>query len=318
MTLAISLLLLAQTLDEGAAKLRAGDYMGAREVLRAVDAGPLRDVLLGIAEANSGQCRAAAGRLAVRYEVAELRRMAGVVRVQCLLVEDQVGEAVRVAVELAREFPSDEDVLYQTARAHMRAFNDTVAAMFERTPASWRVNQLSGEILDVQGRPGDAAQEYRKAIAKNPVALNLHYRLGRALLMEGKADEAREQFLEELKRNPGDAVAEYQVAQLDGLKGKREEAAARYARAVELKPDFVEAMVALAKLRPDGAIGLLEKAVGLAPANEAARYQLMIAYRNAGRMTDAERERAAIEKLRKPPEGEFADFLKRLGEKPQP
>jgi hypothetical protein len=41
----------------------------------------------------------------------------------------------------------------------------------------------------------------------------------------------------------------------------------------------------------------------------------MIAYRNAGRTADAQREKAELDKLQRPPEGEFTDFLKRLGEK---
>ena len=41
----------------------------------------------------------------------------------------------------------------------------------------------------------------------------------------------------------------------------------------------------------------------------------MLAYRNAGRTADAQREKAIIDKLTRPPEGEFTDFLKKLGEK---
>jgi Flp pilus assembly protein TadD len=85
-----------------------------------------------------------------------------------------------------------------------------------------------------------------------------------------------------------------------------------------LKPDFVEAMVALAKLRPQSAIELLEKATTLAPRNESARYSLMIAYRNAGRVDDAQRQKVELDKLQRPPDGEFTEFLKKLGEKPKP
>lgn len=318
MTLVISLLVAAQTLNEGVVQLRAGDYEGARKTLLAQPAAPLRDVLLGIAEVNVGRCADAEPRLQGKFEQAELRRLAGTAWLQCLLARDRVAEAIPLASGLLKEFPEDANLLYQSARLHMRAFNDAVALMFERAPSSYRVNQLSGEILDIQNRPTDAAQEYRKAIAKNPAAVNLHYRLGRALLMEGKQDEAREEFLAELKLNPADAIAEYQIAQIDAVQGKREAAAERFAAALRLKPDFVEAMVALAKLRPQEAIGLLEKAVELAQANEAARYALMIAYRNAGRSSEAQRQMAELEKLRKPPEGEFTNFLKRLGEQPKP
>jgi hypothetical protein len=61
----------------------------------------------------------------------------------------------------------------------------------------------------------------------------------------------------------------------------------------------------------------LERAVKAEPGNEGARYSLMLAYRNSGRAAEAERERKALDELRKRPEGEFTEFLKRLGEKPQ-
>jgi hypothetical protein len=41
----------------------------------------------------------------------------------------------------------------------------------------------------------------------------------------------------------------------------------------------------------------------------------MLAYRNAGRAADAQREKAEIDKLQRPPSGEFTEFLKKLGEK---
>jgi hypothetical protein len=56
--------------------------------------------------------------------------------------------------------------------------------------------------------------------------------------------------------------------------------------------------------------------VKLQPRSEVARYNLMVAYRNAGRTADAQKAKAELDKLQKPPEGEFADFLKRLGENP--
>ena len=60
---------------------------------------------------------------------------------------------------------------------------------------------------------------------------------------------------------------------------------------------------------------MLERAIKIQPRNETAHYNLMLAYRNAGRAADAQREKTEIEKLQKPPEGEFTDFLKRLGDK---
>ncbi|HLH20280.1 MAG TPA: BTAD domain-containing putative transcriptional regulator, partial [Bryobacteraceae bacterium] len=59
----------------------------------------------------------------------------------------------------------------------------------------------------------------------------------------------------------------------------------------------------------------LERAVKIEPESEAAHYALMMAYRNAGRSAEAQREKAIFDKLNRPPEGEFTEFLKKLGEK---
>ena len=80
-------------------------------------------------------------------------------------------------------------------------------------------------------------------------------------------------------------------------------------------------MIALGKLRiaekkNDEAIRLLTRAAELQPKSEAVHYNLMLAYRNAGRADDARREKALLDAIQKPPEGEFSDFLKKLGEKP--
>src|SRR5205085_8792393 len=127
--------------------------------------------------------------------------------------------------------------------------------MYRKAPASFRVNQLSGEIFEIQGRHHDAAAEYRKAIQKNPAALNLHFRLGRAILLEShdaaNLREARKEFEAELALNPSDAVAEYQVGQILVAEQNPAGASARFEKAVALNPEFAEALVALAKSRSD-------------------------------------------------------------------
>jgi hypothetical protein len=52
------------------------------------------------------------------------------------------------------------------------------------------------------------------------------------------------------------------------------------------------------------------------PANESAHYALMMAYRDSGQMEKAKAQKAELDRLQRPPEGEFTQFLKRLGEKP--
>jgi len=307
-----------------------GDYASAeREFREALKTGadPRATTFLALTMAATGRCAAAGADLTKSFETGEkdLRRLAGLALAQCQITEERLEDAAGVVAKLRADYPADADVLYQAARLHMRAWNDTIYQLYQKAPASFRVNQISGEILEIQGRFPEAATEYRKAIEKSPGTLNLHFRLGRALLMSShepaNLDAALKEFEAELALNPADWIAHYQVAQVLLAQQKPQEAATRLARALELNPDFAEALVALGKLRVDEkkndeAIGLLQRAVKLTPRNEAAHYNLMMAYRNAGKMADARREKAELDKLQKTPEGEFTEFLKKLGEKP--
>jgi tetratricopeptide (TPR) repeat protein len=269
-----------------------------------------------MSQAAAGGCKNALPELAAQFQSAAdatVRKLAGEALLSC--VESQ----------LKTDYPADADVLYESARAHMRAWNDAIQQMFQKTPASYRVNQISGEILEIEGKYSDAAVEYRKAIAKNPHAVNLHFRLGRVLLMDSQGpaslESARREFEAELALNAEDVAAEYEVGQILIAQGKRDEGNQRLERALAMRPDFVEAQLAVAKTRMEAkrfaeAIELLERAIKLQPRNEAAHYSLMMAYRNSGDMASANREKQALDSLQKPPEGEFTDFLKKLGETP--
>jgi tetratricopeptide (TPR) repeat protein len=100
-------------------------------------------------------------------------------------------------------------------------------------------------------------------------------------------------------------------------------AAKRLERTLELAPDFPEALTALACYRsraedyPD-AIALLESAAELQPESESSLYALMVADRNGGRTDDALAAKQKLDALQQSAEGEFADFLRRIGESPQP
>jgi tetratricopeptide (TPR) repeat protein len=286
--------------------------------------------LSGAGQAAAGHCDAALPDLAKQFAETpdpELRRLTGLALSQCDLAQGHYDEAFPVLARLKALYPGDADVLYQAARFHMKAWNDTLFEMFQKVPSSYRVNQISAEIFEIQGRYAEAAAEYRKAIEKNPAALDLHFRLGRALLLQSHSPEnlalARREFEAELGLNPSDAVAEYEIGQI--LLTSQETAAAvkRFERAASLDPGFAEALQAVARARMDAkqydeAIALLEKVVRLQPANESAHYSLMLAYRNAGRSADAAAQQAVLDKLRQAPEGEFTDFLKRLGDKAPP
>ena len=314
-------------LQKGIAEFNRGQYAAAQGWLERAPDTAERETFLALIRAATGHCDTARQELAGQFAKdagSELGRLAGLALTQCLLAEAKYDDAVPVLARLRSLHPADADVLYQCARLHMRAWNDTLYEMFRKTPNSYRVNQISAEIFEIQNRYPEAISEYRKAIEKNPTALNLHFRLGRALLLESHSPDslalARREFEAELKLNPADAAAEYETGQVLLVSQAPSEAVKHFERAVAITPDFAEALQALAKVRLDAkqygeAIVLLENVVRLQPANESAHYSLMLAYRNAGRSGDAAREQAVLDKLRESPQGEFTDFLKRLGEK---
>ena len=319
-------------LERGIAAFHAGHYADAkRELEAAVHTAPNDEhalTFLALTSAATGHCKEASPQLTERFNGggdADLRRLAGLALAQCLVATDQAGNAVPIVRQLEAQYPSDADVLYVAARVYMRAFNDVTYRMFEKTPASYRVNQLSGEIFETQGKYAEAVDEYRKAIAKNPQAPNLHFRLGRAILLAShdpaSLAQAQKEFEAELALNADDAAAEFQVGQILAAESKPAEALAKFDRALKLRPDFAEAALAAGKLHVQAkqyseAVPLLERAIALQPSNEAAHYNLMLAYRNSGQMEKARREQQELQKLQQPAKGEFTDFLEKLGEKP--
>jgi tetratricopeptide (TPR) repeat protein len=319
-----------QTVAQGIAAFQQGRYGDAsRQLHDALKQDPANEharTFLALTRAATGHCAEAIPDLSSRFNQspdAALSRLAGLALAQCLVTQNDVNKAVPVVMQLEAKYPDDADVLYEAARVHMKAFNDATLQMFQKTPSSWRVNQLSAEIFETQGKYAEAATEYRKAIEKNSRALNLHFRLGRAILLESHEpdalDRAQKEFEAELALNAEDSAAEFQLGQILTAQRRGDEALARYEKALALSPDFAEAALAVGRLRVQAkkyaeAIPLLEHTVALQPANEAAHYTLMLAYRNSGQMDKARREQQELQKLQHPPEGEFTDFLKRLGE----
>ena len=87
---------------------------------------------------------------------APLKRLAGLALASCL------------DSQLKSEYPADADVLYQSARRHMREWNDTLAQMFDKTPASYRVNQISGEVFETQGRFAKRLRNIARRLQRTP------------------------------------------------------------------------------------------------------------------------------------------------------
>ncbi len=332
LTLALTAVTLSAQSDlliEGLQQFEKGEYLAAEITLQKAGNDPRAHTFLALTRAALGHCPQAVADLEKQFNAPlnnDLSLLAGLGLARCRAAVS-ADAALPVLAQLRARFPDDADVLYESARVYMRAWNDVVYTMFQKAPSSFRVNQMSAEVFETQSNFKQAIAEYQNAIAKNPKAINLHFRLGRAVLMESHEpqalDQALQEFQAELALNPSDAAAEYQIAQVLVAQQKQAEARPHYEKAVALNPDFAEALIAVARIDLNAhhypeAIARLERAVSLRPDSESAHYALMLAYRNAGRAADAKREQVELEKITKPPEGEFTNFLKKLDEKRQP
>ena len=314
----------ASTNDEGITAFKEGRYSVALAKLKGAK-DPTARAFLALTQAALGDCKAALPALtAAQPADATLSRLTGLGAVKCYSAAGEQAKAFALIERLQQRFPNDADVLYTSARLHMKAFNDATFAMFQRAPGSYRVHELSAEIFEVENRYREAVGEYRKAIELNPNAPDLHFRLGRAILLESHNPEALEsaaaEFQAELKLSPEDSASEFQLGQIALVKSDNRDAKSHFEHAITLSPNFVQALIALAKLHAaeknyPAAIRLLTRATEAQPNNESAHYALMTTYRDAGQMDKAKGEKTVLDRLQKLPEGEFSDFLKKLGEK---
>ncbi len=320
----------ASPASEGIKAFQEGRYSVALQSFQqAVNADPADEqsqVLLALTEAALNNCTAALPVLRQHLDTKDsgLARLGGLAAAKCETAAGDEIAALSTLTKLQKQFPNNADVIYSIAKLHMKAFNDATLVMFQRTPSSYRVHQLSAEIFEAQSQFDSAVEEYRKSIALNPKAPDLHYRLGRAMLMKSHdpqaLNQARIEFEAERQLNPEDAATEFQLGQIAQVESKTGESTQHFERALQLAPDFAEALVALGKLKAqakqyDVAVPLLHRAITLQPANEAAHYALMLAYRDNGQTAEAKAEKTTLDRLQRPPEGEFTNFLKKLGEK---
>lgn len=316
--------------QEGMAAFKDGRFSVAsakfREALK-VSSDHTTKIFAALTEAALGNCNTALPELTARPEPDDptLYRMAGLAAVKCYSAQHDEANTFSLLQHLRQRFPNDPDVLYTSTKLHMKAFNDATFAMFQGAPSSYRVHELSAEIFEVQNRYDQAVAEYRKAIELKPNAPDIHYRLGRALLLQShdpaSLDLAAAEFRSELRLSPEDGACEFQLGQIAQVQGKSSDAKSHFERAVALSPTFAAGLIALGKIDTQEkqygkAIELLSRAAQIQPDNETAHYALLTAYRNAGQMDKAKAEKAVLDRLQKPPEGEFSNFLKKLGEKP--
>ena len=96
-------------------------------------------------------------------------------------------------------------------------------------------------MLNIQGKPDEAADCYRRALELSPDYAEAHNNLGIVLNGRGELQEAVEHYQRALALKPDYAEAYYNLGIAFGGRGKWDEAVTYYRRALALKPNYIEA-----------------------------------------------------------------------------
>lgn len=260
---------------------------------------------LGLSLAEGGRCKEALPYLEKDYLHAPepaMKRTLGTDALRCELSLNEVDKAVDLLRSLNREFQDDPDLLYLSSHLYSDLSTQASERLLATAPGSYQSHQLNAEVLEIQGKPGEAADEYRKVLSLRPDLAGTHYHLGELMLAGGSGadamEQARKEFEEELKIDPRNAGAEYELGEMARQSRQWDAAIEYFQHAASLDPGLVDALIGLGKSlvsagRAKDAVEPLERAVHLQPDNPNAHYQLSFAYRRLGREQEAARELAA-------------------------
>jgi len=229
----------------------------------------------------------------------DLKRRMGAAGVRCAMMLNHQGAATTLLAWLEEQFPHDPEILFMATHVYSDLSARSSKELMESTPDSPLVVEINAENFEKQGDWRKAIAEYRILLGREPQMPGIHSRIGQIILTlpatSTSNDEARKEFEQELKLHPQNASAEYFLGELARKAGHLPQAIEHYTNATRLNAGLPEPYFGLGRCLLDSdraadAVGPLETAERLAPANPTVHFTLAHAYQELGRKDDAARE----------------------------
>jgi Flp pilus assembly protein TadD/mono/diheme cytochrome c family protein len=179
--------------------------------------------------------------------------------------EDQAALQEALMHARLRKYPGDFVANANLGALRHSAGRPDEAAQYYRAALAGRPDHAAarnglGAALIALGRPADAAEELSHVARRSPDYLPARYNLGNALLASGRPDDAIPHFEFVLARTPGDAAALSDMGSALAMTGKLDDAARAFRRSLALDP---------ANARAHYNLGLLAARAGRFPEAEA-------------------------------------------------
>jgi tetratricopeptide (TPR) repeat protein len=235
-------------------------------------------------------------------------------------------EAISTWEAWLQRHPDDPDALYWIGSTYNSMAQNVLDEMERMDPNHYLVQELEGDQFRLKRDYEKALQSYLKALKTAPRAPGLHFDAGDIYYLTMKYPEARQELEQELAMNPDHARANFELGDIDIKQGRVEEGMPYLDRALRLNPGLTEAHRSrarglLAEKRYEDAVRELLWVAKASPSDYTVHAMLASAYRQMGRLKEAQQEadisaklineRAAGLQRLKTEEQEFNDLPKR-------
>lgn len=287
-----------------------------RQALKLKPGLPNTDILLAMSLSELGRYSEALPGLQKGFQRSSdpaLKRLAGLQLQRAYTGLQRDSDAVQVALDLTRLYPTDAEILYHSGRLYANFAYLTMQKLTEVAPDSVWKHLASGDTYESQGHHDLAIREYRAVLSLDPGRPGVHFRIGRALLASSQA-EALKEFERELQLDPTNANAAYELAEIHRKAGQLEKAREFFEMALQYYPDFEEAQLGLGRTlmvlgKPDLALAHLSKAASLNLENEVTHYQLSQVHKALGNAAEQQKALAEFQRLRQQRSQQEAETL---------
>jgi len=202
---------------------------------------------------------------------------------------------------LARN-PNDADALYWIGSTYNSMAQNILDEMERKDPNHYLVQELEGDQLRLRQDYDKALQAYQKALKTAPEVPGLHFDAGDVYYQTMKYQEARQELEKELSINPNHARANFELGDIDIKQGRVAEGMPYLERALKLDPGLAEAHRSrarglLAEKRYEDAVRELLWVAKASPSDHTIHAMLASAYRQMGRLKEAQQEADISAKL---------------------